>query len=198
MSLNFLTRSTVRRPCPLRRGLAIGRYIAPVPCVRVCRGLRAVSGSRVGGRRTEGGGQTGAKGEGFGGRATGGRTPGVAAQAAAPSKAPAPLEPAKRIPDATEETTDARRSRDTLLLGARFRSPDSARTALRHAATLSRPCDRPDTPAKVRPAEFSRTGSLPFGLRRRRVPRVRSRPATSFSAVFGPSDGPPEGGSRCV
>lgn len=43
----------------------------------------------------------------------GGRTPGVAAQAAAPSKAPAPLEPAKRIPDATEETTNARRSRDT-------------------------------------------------------------------------------------
>lgn len=52
---------------------------------------------------------------------TGGRTPGVAAQAAAPSKALAPLEPAKRIPDATEETTSARRSRDTLLLGARFR-----------------------------------------------------------------------------
>ena len=43
----------------------------------------------------------------------GGRTLGVAAQAAAPSKAPAPLEPAKRIPDATEETTNARRSRDT-------------------------------------------------------------------------------------
>lgn len=53
---------------------------------------------------------------------TGGRTPGVAAQAAAPSKALAPLEPAKRIPDATEETTSARRSRDTLLLGARFRA----------------------------------------------------------------------------
>lgn len=45
---------------------------------------------------------------GGGERRSGGRTPGVAAQAAAPSKAPAPLEPAKRIPDATVEETATR------------------------------------------------------------------------------------------
>lgn len=37
-----------------------------------------------------------------------GRTPGAAAQPAAPSKAPAPLEPAKRIPDDGDDAVATR------------------------------------------------------------------------------------------
>lgn len=159
-----------------------------------------MSGSRVGGRRTEGGRQTGTKGErprrgrereresdclpSFSLSGSGGRTPGVAAQPAAPSKAPAPLEPAKRIPDATEETTNARRSRDTLLLGARFRSSASVLTT---PCVLRPPCDRSLAyhrhPSQGQPnrADFSRARRFQRArvLRPARPPSPPSAPSSS-------------------
>lgn len=60
-----------------------------------------------------------------------GGTPGVAAQLAAPSKAPAPLEPAKRIPE-DDDDDDAS---STLLLGALLTPRRSSRTDAYRPAT---------------------------------------------------------------
>lgn len=86
------------------------------PARRGCRVPTLVERGRKAGeierkRETECGSSGGSRG--------GGRTPGVAAQPAAPSKAPAPLEPAKRIPDDDDdERQRRRRTSSMLLLGA--------------------------------------------------------------------------------